>query len=154
VSTLEAAFKDLLERSAAADRAGDSQERSVLSPLAGVADHVMRVADHPDSSHYRADKSGELVRSALRVQEEVFWAHAGQPDDNSPAGQVIDDACRALNGVLDAVRVVLWRATVAGRAGRPVELSSTSASELRAAAQVLVRWAGSLPTRRDSEADR
>jgi hypothetical protein len=105
VSALADAYEDLCRRVQRADRAGDWRERSILEPLADVADYVKRIGDHRDSAHYRADKAGPLVWWAIRVQREAHEAYA--PGDDATA-EAIGRASRALSDAADAVNKALW----------------------------------------------
>lgn len=105
MSALSDAEAELVRRAQRAHRAGDWQERSVLEPLAHVADYVKRVGDHPDSAHYRADKAGPLVWWAIRVQRAAHEAYA--PGDEATA-EAIGRATKALSAAADAVNQALW----------------------------------------------
>jgi hypothetical protein len=140
-SALEAAHADLEARVAAADRSGDWQERSVLEPLASVADHLQRIADHGDSAHYRADKSGPLVTGAVRVQKEVFCAYGGWPHGDSAPARRMAEATEVLGQVVDAVRIVLWQAAQAARDGAAPVIYTYQTGDIRKAARAVARWA-------------
>jgi len=137
---------DLRARTATTDAAGDWQERAILSPLADVADHVKRIGDHLDSSHYRADKAGPLVDGALRVQNAALLAYAGWPDDEHPAARAIEDATHQLTAVNEVVRQVMWSfaAGANGDSGWPDLLYRSDVAALTAAAREFTRWAAGL----------
>lgn len=144
MSPLEAAYMDLRARTAVADAAGDWQERQVLAPLADVADHVKRVGDHRDSSHYRADKAGVLVDAALRVQRETMLAYAGWPDDDHPVTRAIEDATKVLSSVVEAVRRAMWSAGAGDSYGLDGALYRSDAEAVTAAGREFSRWAQAL----------
>lgn len=154
MTALDAAHTDLAARIAAADRAGDWQERSVLEPLATVADHLRRVADHPDSAHYRADKTGALVAGAIKAQEEAFWAYAGWPDDDTEPAHLIAAATKVLQQVTWAARVVLWQAAQAALDGTDPAVFTEQAAELQAAARAVAAWADMVAARAVPDPDR
>jgi DNA modification methylase len=74
---LDAAREHLSRRLVSLDHSQTWRERAIISPLFDVADMVCRVGDHPDSLHYRADKSGDMVSAALRVRGVAFEQYAG-----------------------------------------------------------------------------
>lgn len=69
-SPMAAAHGELIARARAAGRTGD--EVVLWESLESAADYLRRIVDHGDSRHYRAEKSYELVASALRVQREAI----------------------------------------------------------------------------------
>lgn len=140
---LEAAYMDLRQRSAAADRAGDWRERCVLEPLTDVADYVKRVGDHGDSAHYRADKASELTAAAVRLLRETFLAYANWPDDAESAGGAVVQATRALDAALEAVNRALWcigHAVSDVRADKPDAVLASDAAAIAAAARRFDSW--------------
>ncbi|MGH9209870.1 MAG: hypothetical protein ACRD2C_04220 [Acidimicrobiales bacterium] len=135
MSALEAAYMDLRQRSAAADRAGNWREARILEALCGVADYVKRVGDHPDSAHYRADKAGDLAQSAVWVLRQSFMAYAGWPVDTDQY-RAIAAASDTLETVARAVEVALWRIAPGGGA-----LWQSDADQITEAARAVSRWA-------------
>jgi hypothetical protein len=105
VSALERAHDELVARLQRAERAEDWPECSILDPLADVADYVKRIGDHPESAHYRADKAGELVWWAVRVQHAAHEAYA--PGDDA-TGEAIEHTTKALRAAGEAVNAALW----------------------------------------------
>ena len=137
-SILDAARQDLALRRDAADRAEHWQERNILAELADVADMVCRIGDHTHSSHYRAEKSGPLVVSAIRVERECLRAYELAAGDPAGAGcdDSIDQAAEVLEYVARAVRRAMW---VAARSETP--LYASDARDIAGAVAALEWWA-------------
>ena len=133
---LEVARADLLRRTHEAADRGDWQEHAVLTHLATVADMVCRIADHPDSTHYRAEKAGPLLDAAVRVQGECLTAHLLGADEHA-AGR-LERATEVLAQVADAVLPAMW--AIAG-AEHGVELDADDIRQLRLAAAAFATWA-------------
>ena len=141
-SPLDVARRDLARRAQALDESGPWQERLILSHLASVADMVCRIGDHDHSSHYRADKSGPLVRSALAVETECMRAYAGTDGDDQADFELFR-AAEVLEKVADAVRLTMW--VTARRAnGSGAELYASHARKIRDAEHAFHRWAESV----------
>lgn len=145
---LEVARADLLRRTHEADERGDWQERNVLAHLATVADMVCRIADHPDSTHYRAEKAGPLLDAAVRLQGECLNAHLLGADEHA-AGR-LEQATEVLAQVADAVQPAMWAIACADNG---VELGADDIRQLRLAATAFTTWADgvSLPRRSDPD---
>lgn len=143
MSALFVAYAELCRRAQQADEAGDVCERLILEPLASVADYVKRIGDHGGSAHYRADKAGDLVYSAVRVQREAVLVYAWSERGEDEAGDAeLAWAAKALAEVAAAVERALW-ATARGRAtGLPVNDLVRAAQALTAAveAEEADRW--------------
>jgi hypothetical protein len=143
VSALSAAFDDLRRRAQQADEAGDWRERLILEPLASVADYVKRIGEHGVSAHYRADKAGDLVASALRVQREAVLAYArSERGEDDAADDELHRAARALAQAAVAVEQALWSMARGWADGLPVDGLLRAAQALSAAveAQAADRW--------------
>lgn len=143
-SPLDVARQDLARRVQALDDSPRWQERAILSSLATVADMVCRIGDHDHSTHYRADKSGDLVTAALRVELESLRAYA-ETDDRfeDAADRQLNAAAEVLESVAGAVRLVLW--TVARQSnGQGAEMYRSDADQIRSAVAALDRWAKSV----------
>lgn len=141
-SALDVARQDLARRAQALDDSGNWQERMLLLHLADVADMVCRIGDHGHSPHYRADKSGALVSSAIRVELECLRDYGGI-DDEDEADRHLDAGAEVLAEVATAVRMAMW--IVARRANRSgAELYASDARRIRQAQHVFDRWAESV----------
>jgi hypothetical protein len=108
MSVLDEARRELASRSGLACEVGDSYEQSILAPLADVADYVCRIGDHPESSHYRADKAGPLLAAAVRLQRSTLVGYAGGPLHEWRIG-VIFAGFDVLERVRQAVTTAAWR---------------------------------------------
>jgi hypothetical protein len=128
MSALGQAHDELVARVQQAERAGDGRERAILDPLADVADYVKRIGDHPQSAHYRADKSDALVWWAIRVQRAAHEAHA--PGDDA-TGEAIEHTTKALRVAAEAVMKALW--LISRNGGR----AAVSTDRLAGAAEAL-----------------
>ncbi len=132
-TSLADAHRELVERCQMADAVDDWRERTLLAPLVDVADYVKRVGDHPDSAHYRAEKAGRLMQSAIAVQCQALMAYAGWPE-KGPACATIDEAHSCSRPWPPRLR--RWRGRRPGRRKRtwtgPVRtpLTSTSCDQL------------------------
>ncbi len=135
-TTLDQARTDLAQRAQAADEAGDWRERNLLAPLAGVADMVCRIGDHTHSAHYRADKAGALVESALRVEQRALSAYGGVDVDDDD--HRIDAAAEVLATVARAVRSYTWAVARFENGGDL--FCESDANELRSALFAFRRW--------------
>lgn len=109
VTILDAARRELGARCSDAGEAGDWAERSILGPLADVADHVCRIGDHRESSHYRADKAGALLAAALRLQRETVLGFAGWPEGTVEERTIVE-AFDVLDEVRQAASAAAWMA--------------------------------------------
>jgi len=136
---LEVARADLLRRTHEADERGDWQERNVLAHLATVADMVCRIADHPDSTHYRAEKAGPLLDAAVRLQGECLNAHLLGADEHA-VGR-LERATEVLAQVADAVQPAMWAIACADNG---VELDADDICQLRLASSAFAAWADGL----------
>lgn len=136
-SPLAAAYEDLLVRCQICDDAEDWHERSILEHLADVADYVKRVGDHPDSSHYRAEKSGPLIDAAIRVQRQAMLAYAAWPDYDHETHEAIHGATQVLLEAAVAVRMFQWVAAATYRG----PLYRSTAREILDAAANFSHWA-------------
>lgn len=143
MSAMSAAYEDLRRRAQRADEADDWPDALILELLGSVADYVKRIGDHRDSAHYRADKSGDLVMSALRVQREAVFAYArSERGDDDAADRELERAAKALAEVAGAVEGALWAVAQGWASGLPVDGLVRAAKALTAAveAQELDRW--------------
>jgi hypothetical protein len=138
MSVLDLARRDLAERCSAFAEADDWDEHSILSPLAGVADHVCRIGDHRESAHYRASKAGPLLASAICVQRETLLGFAGGPLHEWHKG-VIVAAFDVLEEVRQAVTAAAW-AVARPTAGFGGLLYESDVRELRDAARRFTCW--------------
>lgn len=132
---LDIARRDLDRRAQAADKAGDWRETAILFPLTTVADMVCRIGDHTHSTHYRADKSGDLADAARRVEAESLRAYAG--DDGN---EDLDAAAEVLGEVASAVRRATWIAARQAN-GSGAEVYASDAALIRRAQHAFARWA-------------
>ncbi len=139
---LDLARADLARRASLADKAGDAKECALLEHLASIADMVCRIGDHPDSAHYRADKSGPLLRSAAHLQLECLRSYLGGADDDAQAE--LDEATDVLEKVQAAVRRAMW--VIAG-AHRGANLEDDDLRALTSAAKAFTTWASAVVDR-------
>jgi hypothetical protein len=130
VSTVARTHQELIERARAADRIGAADAR-LWESLASVADYLRRIVDHGDSRHYRADKAGELVASALRVQRDAMADLAGDLDD--PWIERLYDLHHLADNLTTGLTAAMWSATQ----GR--ELFTWQTTDLRRAVDDLRR---------------
>lgn len=135
IRPLDLARGDLARRANLADEAGHAQEWAVLAHLASIADMVCRIGDHPDSAHYRAEKSGPLLRSAAYLQLECLRAYLGDADDDADAE--LERATDALEKVHAAVGRAMW-ATAGARRGATLDEADLRA--VRDAAKAFTDW--------------
>lgn len=138
MSMLDGARRELAARRHAADETGDWRERSILGPLADVADHVCRIGDHPERGHYRADKAGALLAAAVRLQRETLLGYAGWPEDCAEEATIVDGYA-LVDDVCRAVGRLAWTAARGARGDRG-ELYESEARALRDVARRLSRW--------------
>jgi hypothetical protein len=143
VRPLDLARQDLARRARLADEDGDAQECALLQHLASITDMVCRIGDHPESAHYRADKSGPLLRSAADLQLECLRAYLGG-DDDAEAEVELKEATEALEKVHTAVRRVMW--AIAG-ARRGATFEDDDLGAVTTAARAFTAWAGSVVER-------
>jgi hypothetical protein len=115
------------------------RERMVIEPLYHLADHVCRVGDH-DTPHYRADKAGPLVTSAIRVRRAAFENYAasepegyGHFDTEAAEGAIEELTSRELK-VDGLVNSLLWDIA------RGAVPDSGDLRDLKAAAKHLIEW--------------
>lgn len=134
---LDLARSDLARRASLADEAGDANEWALLEHLASIADMVCRIGDHPESAHYRAEKSGPLLRSAAYLQLECLRAYLGDADDDAAAE--LEQATDALEKVHDAVTRAMW-ASAGARRGATFE--DDDARAVKSAVKAFTDWAG------------
>jgi hypothetical protein len=137
---LAAAHDDLLRRCHAAERAGDWQEGTILSALVDVADYLKRIGDHPESSHYRAEKAGALLSAVIRLHRDVLLAYGGWPEDDTNERAVLTGS-RLLEDVTEHVRQAMWQAMRAARGDTPT-MSRPDTDSLVHVGRQLARWAG------------
>ena len=141
-SPLERARQDVARRALAAEGEEQWQERAVLGRLAVVADMVCRIGDHPESTHYRAEKAGALVEAALRVELECVNAYLGDGCDET--AEDLAQACRAVEMVTEAVRSAMWSWAAVDSAAA---LDDDAVRDLRRAAGAFSRWANRVADR-------
>ena len=137
-SPLAAAHNDLLQRCHAAERAGDWQEAVILSALVDVADHVKRIGDNPNSSHYRAEKAGTLLTAAIRLHRDALLAYGGWPEDHA-SEQAVDNASQLLHDAATDAQHTMWRAMRAAQ-GETEGVREQSIDDLVHAGRQLARW--------------
>ena len=135
-SPLTDAYNELRRRYRNADSAGDWQERSVVGQLVEIADYVARIGDNAHSAHYRADKAGPLLQSAIRLQAQTLLGYAGWPEGD--AAVAVERPLDLLGEVTTAVVAMSWLAA------RGAELYRSDADALNSAVHELVRWAEAL----------
>src|SRR6266545_4171416 len=87
---------------------------------------MKRIGDHADSPRCRADKSGPLVHSAIRLQREALLGYCGWPDDTDD-----DRELRAIAKLTGNRAIVLW--AVACSLGLLGSSGSSSTSSRRSA---------------------
>ena len=133
---LDLARADLERRLHAADGRNDGPEAAVLRPLAEIADMVCRIGDQPYSAHYRAEKAGPLMASAVKLQVTCLANYAGSADERARAA--LDEAGEVLGDVGRAVRDAMW--AIAGP-GRVTAFEADDARRLRAVAAGFSAWA-------------
>lgn len=133
MSALEAAYDDLRRRVRAADRAGDWQERSILDPLASVADYVKRIGDHGASAHYRADKAGDLVWWALRLEREALVAYARDERGDNATEDALERAAEVRARAAQTATKALWLVARTGPRRLPLEALERAATSLSVA---------------------
>ena len=112
MSVLEQARTHLTDLALAADR--DSlPTSSLLSSLQSVGDMVCRIggneASFGPSRHYTADKSGDLVIAALRVQREAFVLYAAAEAGVDEAAADVENVIFELSDLLETVTSALTR---------------------------------------------
>jgi len=154
-TSLADAHRELVERCRMADAVDDWRERTLLGPLVDVADYVKRIGDHADSAHYRAEKAGCLMRSAIAVQCQALMAYAGWPDDG-PAYATLDKAHELLETLASAVEAVAWSTARAAKedVDRPGPYAADF-DQLRSAARAVLAWAdGQVNSARDDSGAR
>jgi hypothetical protein len=108
---LDAAREHLSRRLVSLDHSQTWRERAIISPLFDVADMVCRVGDHPDSLHYRADKSGDMVSAALRVRGVAFEQYAGidsWPEEHAAHLTSLHQLNELAEQLNRALELVLW----------------------------------------------
>jgi hypothetical protein len=108
VSALGAAQDELDRRARIAERA-DADDRNVMAALASVADYVRRIGDH-DSRHYRAEKAGDLVEAALRVERQAVVLYGGGEELADEWVNLIYDLHQVLEAVVGQVSGAMWAA--------------------------------------------
>jgi hypothetical protein len=106
VSTLGKAQDELRQRAWLADER-QPDEAALWWALVGVADYLRRIADHGVTSHYRAEKAGDLVNDALRVKSEALTLYAHGGDDWS---DLLVDLHHGVAQLVAAIDVGAWAA--------------------------------------------
>jgi hypothetical protein len=116
-----------------AEGASDGDRAALLNELAWLVDHVRRIAQSPSNyGHYRAEKAGVLLSSALRVHRLSLEDYAA-PRAGTLPGTELRRTAEVLETVAGAARQVMWRA------GRPV--SPRVAREVSNAGHSVAAWA-------------
>ena len=108
MTALGAAQDELDLRARVAERA-EAADRNVIAALASVADYVRRIGDH-DSRHYRAEKAGDLVEAALRVERQAVVLYGGGEELGDEWVNLIYDLHQVLEAVVGQVSGAMWAA--------------------------------------------
>lgn len=142
-SPLADAYAELKERYRQADGDGDWQERVLLGHLVEVADYVARIGDNTHSAHYRADKAGPLLQSAIQLQEQALVGYAGWPEDEAVMRR-IEEPLDLLAALATPVVGAAWLAARGAQGGGDATLYRSQVSELLSAVHQMAAWAEKL----------
>lgn len=127
----------------------DWDRAQFLGALANIADHTRRVMLDTASPHYRADKAGPIVASALKVQRATMFAYAGVPEVVSGPASNLERTTSHLAEIAETFRSVMWSLSRSVSGSSPV-FASTHA-EARQALANAIAWIDTLPTIPDPE---